>query len=327
MHDSGDGGGGGPSYDSFAQPKVELNIHGMIDFYLAMMGLQGDAANHAMMSLVGMEQQILDGLHTPNRLGQVFPEGAEVARRMYERHSDFNHFFADVVLGLQSIGSAAGVVAEMYGHADFDNNMDISKISFAFADPNTNPPPGFRDYQTLYETRDQDQGGNAYAMALNESGYTQSIYPARGVSVFLYPDGSTRQVVSQQYSDGHTVTETTVYANGTLVQKTTVTTNTDKYGNQVQVTETTDGDTQNGRTVTSTQETDPLNGKLKITYQTTVVVDGKTLPPDPATSVEIGPDDHTGHQDPDPAGPIENAQLTLHTQGSDYEIQEGGADP
>jgi len=327
-----DGGGGGrPSveYESFNGPDVTVNITGLVSFFGAMMDLITDAQTPVMNALMPMGEKIRNGLEQPTDAG-VFPEGVYAARLLRWRQSDFQHFLTDVLNGIRNIGSAAAVIAEIYQNTDAESAADINDVAFAFADPRAKPPAGFREVTSFAEAARESGANSMLPMsAMGDDSNARMHYLANGVTLYVYPDGSTKLVTTTTrpgvagYQSDVAVTTTTIYAPGGAVISTT---NEEKYraygGAEVRRTTTTQGDEHNGTTATTSTVTD-ASGRVTVTSETTTRVDGKetTTKSDPVT---VNPGEHrsTGQRPED--GTVEDAQRRLDTHGEDWFVAEVG---
>lgn len=326
-----DGGGGGPSvdYESFNGPDVKVNITDLVSFYLEMLDVQTDATGPATMTLSPMAQMIREGLEQPTDAGP-FPEGVYAARLLRWRLSDFQHFVDDVLDGIRNIGSAAAVIAEIYENADSESAADINDVAFAFGDPGATAPPGFRSVESWseYERRMAEQSGEMLMAAQGDDSHARVYHVANGVTLYIYPDGSTKMVTvttkgsDSSYQSDSTIITTTIYAPGGKVVSTTTEERFTTYGGaKVERTTTTQGDEQNGTTSTTSTVTDST-GRVTVTNETTVRTNGeeRTTRSDPVT---VDPGDRGGRADAE-AGPIEQAVEQLDTYGEDYFVEEFG---
>jgi len=326
------GGGGGPSvdYESFNDPDVKVNITDLASFYMEMLDVQMDATGPATMTLTPMAQMIREGLEQPTDAG-VFPEGVYAARLLRWRQSDFQHFVTDVLEGIRNIGSAAAVIAEIYENADSESAADINDVAFAFADPGAKAPPGFRPVESWseYEQRMAEQSGETVMSASGDDSNAQVHHLASGVTLYIYPDGSTKMVTvttkpsGSSYQSDSKITTTTIYAPGGKVVSTTTEERFTAYGGaEVSRTTTTRGDERNGTTSTTSTVTDSSTGRVTVTNETTVRTDGheSTTRSDPVT---VDPGDRGGRSNAD-AGPVEAAERQLDTYGEDWFVKEAG---
>jgi hypothetical protein len=329
VRDGGGSGGSGSDYKSFNGPAVNVDIKDLTSYYKQMELVQTDATGPATMELTPMAQMIRVGLSKPGDTGAgVFPEGAYAAELLMSRQSDFQHFMHDVLNGIRNIGSAAAVIAEVYENADSESAAGLGDIGFAFSDPTAKPPAGFRKVESWseYEQRMAQQRGELPMSATGDDSQAKVIYPASGVAIYLYPDGSSKQVTTttttspSQYRTGSTITTTTAYAPGGKVISTTT---DEKYGAdggaKVQKTTTNRGDDQNGSASTTSTVTDS-GGKVTVTNETTTRTDGR---PNTTTSkpVTITPGNHT---ESGGAGPVEQAENQVDTRGQDWYVKQFG---
>jgi len=332
VNDDGGGGGGGGG-DGGTGGNVSVNINGMLDFYLAMQLIPGDA-NEANITLAELTPLIQTGLNTPGHLGEVFPEGAQWAAIMLDRQHQFTSFMADVTNGIFSIASASAVVAEMYGDGDFHSGVDINEVAFAFGDRDATSPDGFRaDAQTLSEWRASQYGG-AYPLALMGDRSSAKHYsPAGGVDIYMFSDGSSIQTITTTRADGTRVTETTIYGPPVttagapptrgVIEQSTVESRTRSDGSEVETTAVHTGTEQDGSTSTTVRET-ASDGTITITNSTSTVVGGGEPIKTESDPVVVRPGEHTVEVEP---GPMEEAQETLDSRGTDYYQQQFGYRP
>lgn len=265
----------------------------------------------------------MKGLNTAGGLGEVFAEGAMAANAMLQRHADFGAFLGDVLEGLRNIGSAAAVIAEIYGDTDFHSSADLDKVAFAFGDYGAPKPAGFSDRETWwqFEQRMREASGG-YAMALTGTGTAQVVRPAAGLAYHYYPDGSYREVLTRSYGDRTVVTETIYSPTREVLQQSTVETRTEANGIVVRTTTVDTGDSENGRSTKTSQTTEP-DGTVTVTTSSTVVVDGESHESEPTTViVETG--QRPGSDD---RGPIEEAQDELDSRGSASQTKVSGFGP
>lgn len=295
--------------------SVSVDINGMLDFYQEMQNVQGDT-NEATIVVSELTPLIHSGLNTPGRHGEVFPEGALWASIMLERQHQFASFLADVSTGILSIASASAVIAEMYGDGDFHSSVDINDVAFAFGDRGATPPDGFREFQTWSEYR-AEQRGNGYPMALmGDRSSARHEHLASGVDLYLFPDGSSIQVVTTTRPDGTRVSETTIFGppgsgdgrTRAVLEKTTVEASTDEDGKRTETTTVVTGTEENGTTSTTTRETTP-DGRITIRNSTSTVVDGLDPIVTEADPVVVEPGEHVVEQSE--PGPIAEAMEVL----------------
>lgn len=323
-----DGGGTSSGYESFAGPDVNVDIKDLGSYYLEMLDVQADATGPAGMEVSAMTQLIQEGLSSTASGAGVFPEGAVAAQLMHRRQSDFQYFLRDVLEGIRNIGSAALVVAEVYEGTDGESAAGLDDVSFAFSDPGAKPPPGFREVESWseYEARMAQQTGQTAMVLTGNDEQARVISPAAGVTIYLYPDGSSKQVIttasSGQYQSGTTMT-TTCYAPGGKVLQTTTEQDARVYGGyQMQNTTTTRGDS--GTSSSTSTVTDP-DGTMTVTNETTTTTTGadgktqeRTTTSDP---VVIEPGEHRSTSE---AGPVQQAEEQLDTSGEKWFVEQFG---
>src|SRR5215471_1709869 len=102
-----DGGGGPPSdgsqpYQSFNDPKVNVDVTDLLTYFKKLTEIQGVAMGKANEELSQIAPRVQSALTTPKdgRAG-ILPEGYFMANTILQRVSDFQNFFSDVSLGLQ----------------------------------------------------------------------------------------------------------------------------------------------------------------------------------------------------------------------------------
>jgi len=320
--DTGGSSGGNKPYESFAGDDVNVNITDVGSFYTEMTRIQLDAMGPAHMEVGALSELIRKSFLDAGGDVGVFPEGAAVARMMQSRQSDFQHFMKDALEGVRNIGAASVVIAEMYHDTDFHSAAGVDAIAFAFSDPNAKPPAGFRKTETYseYEQRMAEKAGqNAMALSGDDSLATSSYSPFGGMIVYNFSDGSSKQVVSIPYGNGHTKTETTIYGPGGKVLSREV---QEVQGQTRTVTSTNynAGDGTGTRSTTTT--TNSGDGTMTVKNESTAVdKDGKATGKPQEHTTTINTDDHrtTG-----PMGPVEQAEKDLGTSGTDEIIRRSG---
>lgn len=324
-------GNAGQGYESFNGPEVNVNISDLASYYFAMNDIQMAAMGPATMELSPMPQMIREGLSTPGDSGAgVLAEGVYAAHLLAQRHSEFQQFLGDVLEGIRNIGSAAAVVAEVYEHGDWRSATSLADISFAFSDPTAQPPKGFRKVESWsdYEQRMAAQRGDLAMSASGDDHLARPIYPANGVTLYLFPDGSSKQVTvttvaaTSPYQSSAQVTTTTIYGPGAKLISTTTRETYGVYGGaSVDKTITDHGDERNGSSSTTSTVTDS-DGKVTVTNQTTTRTDGEVKTGEPSAPVTIDPGDHGGESAG--AGPVEQAENQLDTYGEDWYVKQFG---
>ncbi|WP_207386238.1 hypothetical protein [Protofrankia symbiont of Coriaria ruscifolia] len=322
------GGGGAPSdYEHFDGPEVTVNVNDLVGYYDEMNKIQLAAAGPATMEVSALTLMIQNGLAKPAADVGVFPEGAQAARLMQQRQSDFQHFMTDVLQGIRNIGSAAAVIAEVYENGDNENAADLDDVAFVFSDPNARPPAGFRPVETWAEYQQklaEQSGSNATALTGDER-FAKADHPSGGVVVYTFGDDSKRMIASYTKTNAAgelvTVKETTIFgADDKELQKTTE----ESYafgGSQVQVATVTRGDSQNGSSST-TKTVTGSDGGVTVTNTTTTTTNGKPGAAVDSKPVTIEPGDH--NSDSSTAGPVEQAEQETDTSGSDQYVQAWG---
>ena len=259
----------------------------------------------------------------------VFPEGIVVAEIMNDAHSKFAAFFKDVSNGIMCIGDAAGVIAEMYSSGDAANKASLNDVLFAFNDPTANRPGNLPAGATTQSFADQQAqaaaAGGQYAMALTASNdqATSVIYPANGVTIYFFADGSSKTVTSSNESSSWaagTTTTTSYYYNGKQVGSTTQANFTARGGYSYTTTTTSPTDDPNAPGSASTEVVTNPDGSQDITT-TTVGSDGK---PQVTSTVHVPKTDTTDKGGLD-QGPVQQAEQQYQTQGGKDYVQQHGS--
>ena len=302
--------------------SVTVDVNSLREYYFEMIKIAGEAAGPVGSTLAPMSEMIREGLLTSGDQGAgTFQEGKVVADIQYQNLSDFTHFLHDATKSVSCIGSAAMVIGEMYRNADGTNSAQLGDVAFAFGDPGAKVPDNFpkgANTQTFSQAAAAAQSdGSQFAMAASgdDSLATQTIYPASGVTILLFPDGSTKQITSQSgygYAGTGTKTTTDIYYQGKHVG-----TEVDEsysipngYSYSVRTQSPTDSPTAPGATSTTTQ-TNP-DGSTTI-YTTTYDANGNAHTSNPIT---VQPDTHATNSD---AGPVQTAEQQYGTSGTqDY---------
>jgi hypothetical protein len=326
------GGAGGDATDAVNGPVVSVEINGMLDFYLEMQRIIADATE-VQTALAEVTPLIHSGLNAVSHLGDVFPEGAQLAAIMVDRQHQFTKLMADVSNGILSIASASAVIAEMYGDGDFHSAVDLNQVAFAFGDREATAPKGFRDAQTWSEYRMQQQGGARPMALMFDRSYATHYSPAAGVDVYAFSDGSSIQVVTTVGPEGQRITETTVFGvpsttGGSyarpVIETTTVQTTRRPDGSEVQTTSVVTGTERDGTTSTTVRET-AADGTITVTNSTSTVVDGGEPIVTTSDPVVVPANQHPVPQ-PE-RGPMQEAQEVLDSHGSEYYIEQFGYRP
>lgn len=258
-----------------------------------------------------------------------FPEGARAAQVLAQRMADFQSFFRDLGIGLTCIGSAAVAVAEMYQDADSENAADIGDISFAFADRGSQPPPGFRDYQPVSDTRSKEGGEDQDApmamMGDDSRAQVSTVENGPHSTIFYsYPDGSRKAVESNTSvgSDGveRSVEVTRIYAPGGTLLFSTAEESYTYAGDEVHNTTVTRGDAENNVTSATSTVTHSDGSQTVITTESTTQDGGTTV--DRTDRTTIAP--HERRLSTDEPGPIEEAVDSYGTYGNEETVDEFG---
>ncbi|MFD1325253.1 hypothetical protein [Micromonospora sonneratiae] len=322
-----DGGGSSSGYESFAGPEVSVDIDGMLAYYKEMLDIQMAAAAPSVMEVSALSEFIRLGLE-PSPATQ-FPEGAVIARQQRHRQSDFQHFLKDVLDGIRNIGSAAIVLAEIYEGGDARSKASLDDIKFAFSDYNAKAPEGFRKVESWseYEMRMAQEAGSMSMSMTGNDDNAQVIRPAAGVTIYLYPDGSSKQVISNGYDPrvGTVTTTTTVYGpGGAVLQKTTQQDGKDDQGIRTQTTSVTNYNGDGTGTQSKTSTVTGNDGTMTITNETTLLDSEGKPKGDPTTSspVTITPGQHTTEQQEQ--GPVEEAVEQTGSHGTDEYVRDNG---
>jgi hypothetical protein len=309
----------GPLDWTNSSQSVKADVNSLRTYYLAMMMIAGDAAGPIGSTLAPMSEMIRTGLVSSDAHDAgTFQEGKVVADIQTQNLSDITHFLHDAIQGVNCIGSAAAVIGEMYRNADGTNSAQLGDVAFAFADPGVKPPANFpkgANTQTYSDLAAQGDGSQFSMAALGDDSLaTQTIYPANGVTILLFPDGSTKQITSQSgYGYGGTGSKTTteIYYQGKQVG-----TEIDEsysipngYSYSVRTQSPTGDATAPGATSTTTR-TNP-DGSTTI-YTTTYDTNGAH----DSNPITVAPDTHATNSD---AGPVQAAEQQYKTSGTqDY---------
>lgn len=324
--DDGGSAATGPQDWTNSSQSVKADVNSLESYYFAMMMIAGDVAGPVGSTLAPMSEMIRTGLvSSADHEAGTFQEGKVVADIQYQNLSDFTAFLHDATKSVNCIGSAAAVIGEMYRNADGTNSAQLGDVAFAFADPGVKPPANFpkgantESYSALAAAA---QGsGSQFSMAASgdDSLATQTIYPASGVTILLFPDGSTKQITSQSgYGYGGTGSKTTteIYYQGKQVG-----TEIDEsysipngYSYSVRTQSPTGDPSASGATSTTTR-TNP-DGSTTI-YTTTYGSDG----PHDSNPITIQPDTHATNSD---AGPVQAAEQQYGTSGNQSYTQDFG---
>jgi hypothetical protein len=256
----------------------------------------------------------------------LFPEAVVVADLMTNTHAKFAAFFKDVGAGIQCIGDAAGVVAEIYHNGDAENSANINDVLFAFNDPLADRPKNLPKDATTDSFAAQQKAAAAAsgqnAMALTAPDSAAKIIPlASGVTLYLYPDGSSKQITvnsdSNSWASGKTTT-TEYYFNGKQVGSTTESQYNVRGGYQTMTTSTSPTSDPKAVGSSTTEVVTNPDGSQDITTTTIVDAHGNTST-------------HTVHVAPPPPkdtsgqGPIQTAENQYNSHGDKDYVQKHGA--
>jgi hypothetical protein len=334
MHEPGDNSPAStePQDWTNSYQPVQVDVDGLLGYYeTMMMKVLPAVAGPTATVLAPMGQFISEGLMgqggSSDATAGTFPEGIVVAQLMTDYQTKFTDFFKDVQTGISCIGGAAGVIAEMYRNGDGENAANINDVMFAFADPGANTPKEFpkgaKTKTFAEQAADNANSGGQYAMAAtqDQSQATSVSYPANGVAIYFFADGSSKEVVtsgtSNSYTSG-TTTTSTIFYQGNVVGSTSQ----EKYSTIGGYSYTTTSQSPNseptGKGSASTMVVRNPDGSQTITT-TTVDSTGKSTTTAPLT---VQPDTHadTGTAD----GPIQQVETQYQTSGDDGYVQDHG---
>lgn len=333
-----DGGGGTPSNQpqdwTNSLTPLHADISSLKDFYMALASSLGPTAMSSSSSAMAPIPQMIGagllgmGGNTDVRAG-VFPEGVMIAQLMTDTHAKFGAFLKDVLAGIQCIGNAAGTISEIYGTSDAMNRADLNDVAFAFNDPSANRPKDLPAGATTTSYSDwrsqQASSSGQYAMALtaSEDQAVRVITPAAGVTIYMFSDGSSKQIVTTgDYGvpGGTGTMTTTCYYNGNMVGATSQSRTKNSDGTTTEITTQGPSDKPNAPGSSSTRIDTKADGSQTVT-SSTVDVQGKehTNAPvnvaAPAKSPSSGPD----------TGPIQQAEQQYKTAGDKDYVQQHGS--
>jgi hypothetical protein len=313
-----DGGApAGPQDWTNSVKPVQVDVNSLESYYWAMIDVAGQAAGPVGSTLAPMSEMVRSGLlsSTDPQVG-TFQEGKIVADIMYQNISDFTAFLRDAIKGVNCIGSAAAVISEMYRNADGTNSAQLGDVAFAFADSGAAKPDNFpagANTQT-YSQEAAAQGGVQFAMAsvADDSQASQVIYPASGVTILLFPDGSSKQITSQSgygYEGTGSKTTTQIWYQGKQVGTQVNESYSIPNGYSYSVrTQSPTGDPTGAGATSTTTRTNP-DGSTTI-YTTTYDGHGGSKTSNPIT---VQPDTHATSDD---AGPVQQAEQQYGSSGS-----------
>jgi hypothetical protein len=320
----------GQKYESF---NVTVNVTDLLSYYMKMGELQGAAMGKATEELSQIAPRVQSALTTPkDGRASILPEGYYMANTIMQRVSDFQNFFQDVARGLQSMGAAATVIAEIYQNTDDDSAAALS-VDFAFGDPGAARPKGFRrgqDLKTLSDiAMEQAAAAGQGCMAAMDNQYGVSrVTGTPDHFTVTYSDNSSKYVAYTYGTDPTTgapteITMTTITGpDGKRISSTTTETFT-AGGSQYQRQTVINGDDKNNSMSVSTTQTD-ANGKITVNNATQSTVDGKTGQTQHSDPVVINPGDHSAA--PNDAGPVQQAETQYNSVGGDqYRKDHGGS--
>jgi hypothetical protein len=287
---------------------VKADVHSMLNYYTKMNEVGMLAMSWASQVLSPMSQMIRDGLQTTlHGGGAPMPEGTNVAYLMTQQQMDFQQFLMQVSQGLGTIGGAAAVIAEMYHGSDQVNSASLEDIQFVFADYGAAKPKNFPKGASTQTVQQEmaEQGANGHTLPMaamgSDAGATVA-HPANGVTIYFYPDGSSKTVTTSTTETGlgtQTVTETRITGTGAAVYQTTTQTVTNNRNTGTTTTATTQSIPGGGSTTTSVTGDAYGNQTVSTSHD-----DGKghQTHTDPVT---VSQGSHTTTDDP---GPMERAK-------------------
>lgn len=332
-----DGGGSSTSNqpqdwtNSYTPMKVDVSD--LRDYWMKMTtDLYAQAMSATTSVLAPMPQMVGAGLlglggKTDPEAG-IFPEGVVLAQIITDTHAKFGDFFKDVSSGILCIGDAAGVVSEIYGNSDAENSASLNDVLFAFNDPTATRPADLpKDATTVSYADAQAQAANSsgqYAMALSapDDQAIQVITPFEGLTIYLFPDGSSKQISTKSDSNSWaagTTTTTTYYYHGQQVGTTTESQYAVRGGYSYTTTSTSPTGDQNAPGSSTTQVVTNPDGSQTITT-TTIGADGKPTTSNPIT-VQPPPSNDSGTD----SGPVQQAEQQYQTSGSNDYVQQHGS--
>ena len=311
----------GPQDWTNSVAPVQVDVKNLGDYYFAMIQVAADAAGPIGSTLAPMSEMIRTGLvSSADHEAGTFQEGKVVADIQYQNLSDFTHFLHDATQGVNCIGSAAAVISEMYRNADGTNSAQLGDVAFAFADPGAKTPGNFpkgANTRSYTDLASEQGGGGQYSMAAsgNDSLATQTIYPANGVTILIFPDGSTKQITGQSgygYEGTGSKTTTEIWYQGKQVGTEIDESYSVPNGYSYSVrTQSPTGDPAAPGATSTTTRTNP-DGSTTI-YTTTYDANGK---PHDSNPITVQPDTHATSGD---AGPVQAAEQQYGTSGTqDY---------
>lgn len=324
-----DDGGGAPTgpqdWTNSVQP-VQVDVKNLGEFYNAMIQVAADAAGPVGSTLAPISEMIRNGLlSSADQAAGTFQEGKVVAEMQYQGLADFTAFLHDATKSVNCIGSAAAVISEMYRNADGTNSAQLGDVAFAFAEPGAKTPDSFpkgANTKSFSDLASEQSAGSQYSMAASgdDSLATQTIYPANGVTILIFPDGSMKQVTSTSgygYEGTGTRTTTEIWYQGKQVGTEVDESYSvpDGYSYSVRTQSPTGNPTGPGATSTTTR-TNP-DGSTTI-FTTTYDGDGN---PHDSNPITVAPDTHATNSD---AGPVQAAEQQYGTSGNKYLTQDYG---
>ncbi|MEJ3743590.1 hypothetical protein WEI85_09905 [Actinomycetes bacterium KLBMP 9797] len=327
-HEEGDGSGTAPvDYNKIPETTgINVEVTDLVTYHLKLTELSGMGTSPVLTELNEMPMYINDALTMPPGDGiSPLPEGVHMAQMLTGRLSDFNYFVQDVAEGLQNIGAAAAVIAEIYNGTDEENGASMGDVMFAFNDPNARRPDGFRpgqdDLDSMYDVRQVQQ-----PLAADPNASTTNVRYENGWAIYTFSDGSIRKELNSGGGYGAPVVKTVeVYGPGnTLLTSTTTDERLTPTGTSQKTVSTTTHSEDGGSSSTSTTTSTRQDGTVTVdTTSTSRTSDGKETTTNSsitATPSDNAPEDTTRPDE----GTVEDAQERFDTEGSDSIKEEYG---
>ena len=304
---------------------VQVDVSDLFSYYQTMsMDVGLKVASDVSPVMLPMPEMVSNGLlgqgsKNTNIVGNL-PEATNIANIVSGYQNQFQQFLADVSKGITCIANAAAVIGEMYRNGDAENSANLNDVMFAFADPGATKPSGFPAGANTKTLADQQAaaGASNQPQALgDESQATQVINPVSGVTIYLFADGSSKQIVTTTI-DGKTTSTTSIYSGGNVLSTQTQETYTDSKGNTVRTISQSPGDNPKAvGTSTTTMSTDK-SGTTTITTSTVTKDGTKTSAP---TTVSSGTTSSSGDSD---QGPIQGAEKQYNSSGGNDYVKDHG---
>lgn len=231
--------------------------------------------------------------------GGQFAEGVLMKRQVDRTSSQFKALLGDVGIGIQAISNAAQTCTDTYCNTDTESAANIDIVRYAFGSTEVGRPPGLPSDvsgTTLADFRAEAMasGQGALSDALVDPDGGMTYQPYAGMTVTVYPDGSTRTIATTTASNGASSTVTQIIgADGVPVSQTTKTTQLNADGSTTQILS---NDT-NPEHVVATQTVTAPDGTVTIV----TTEDGQQVGP----PTVIHPDDPPAARDQ--PGPVQDA--------------------